>query len=197
MNPCVQLCTFFVHLCTFKISKFKMTGDYKTEVSLKHNEIAAKINVETGEVKPVNKPRGDSDKTMVKFDLMSVYHRSNPKAWQTLETQTTPLELKVALKLAHFARAYTNSLIPLSDDTTAITLAEQLDIDRRMVAKCIDKLFKLGVIGKFEVYNSNQVHTKYWVFNPYLSFNGSKIKTDVVSLFSETTYAYVSRANNN
>ncbi len=165
-------------------------SDYKVEISLKHNEIPAITNVETGETRTL--PRGNKSRDSVKFDLMPSYQRRYPKAWELLKTQTSDAEYKCADTLALMAKAYTNSLIPLNDDTTAVQLSEIFHVSRNIVSKYIDKLFKLGVIGKFEVYDANKIHHKYWVFNPYLSFNGDKIKRDISSLFDETTYALIS-----
>ncbi len=169
--------------------------DYEKTIQLKHNEAPAKINVETGEVKRLGQARGKSNPDFQKFDLMPVYHRLNPVAWSLLASLTTDSELKCAYKLAHIARAYTNSLVPLNDESTLLELSEALGINRNIVERHVDRLFKLGVIGKFEVYNDKEVHTKYWVFNPYLAFNGDKIRRDVVTLFDGTTFALVTRGS--
>lgn len=169
--------------------------DYERTYQLKHNEAPAKINMETGEVKKIGEARGKPNPDFQKFDLMPVYHRLNPVAWEFLESQTTDSELKCALKLAHLAKAFTNSLVPLNDETTLVDLSDTLGVNRNIVERHIDRLFKLGVIGKFEVYDDKQRHTKYWVFNPYLAFNGDKIRRDVVTLFDKTTIAMITRGS--
>ena len=166
---------------------------YYRTIKLEHHQIPAILDKETGEVKPLEKVERENG--MVNFKLMPTYQRTNVKAWQLLETQTTKLEYFVAHQMALMAKAYTNSLIPLNDETTLLELAETVKVDRNVVKKCIDKLFKLGVIGKFEVYEHNEQHMKYWVFNPYLSFNGNTIKKNVVTLFDGTTYALISPRN--
>lgn len=170
---------------------------YKKEIELEHNEIPAKVNIETGEIKTIGSPQGQTDSTVAKFNLMPNYQRRYPEAWALLKTQTTDAEYKVADKLALMAKAYTNSLIPLNDDTTAKALSEVLEVSVNRVNQYIKKLFRLGVIGKFEVYNHNEVYTKYWVFNPYLVFNGNVIKKDTVTLFDGTTYALLANKRNN
>tara|TARA_R110000772_G_scaffold268686_3_gene397509 strand:- start:907 stop:1419 length:513 start_codon:yes stop_codon:yes gene_type:complete len=159
---------------------------------LKHNELVQVVNQETGEVRDVKCNKSPSN-NMRKFDLMKTYHRRNTAAWDLLQSQTTDKEYKVADKLAKLARAYTSALEPLNPDSSILEIAEYLKEDRRTISKTIDKLFKLGVIGKFEVYNANEQHTKYWVFNPYLSFNGNVIKAGVPTLFDETIYAKIMR----
>lgn len=120
---------------------------------------------------------------------MKTFQRTNTIAWRLLKDMLSKRELNVAFKLGLMAKAYTNSLQPLNDATTAVKIAEELEENRNTVMKDIDKLFKLGVIAKFEVYEKNEVHKKYWVFNPYLMFNGKDIQKDVPTLFDGTYFA--------
>lgn len=172
-------------------------SDYKYLVPLNHNELPAKVNAETGEITTFSKrgrrPVSPADASMTKFENPGPFARTYNRAWDLLETQTTPQEFKVASKLSRLAAAFTNSLKPLGEETAVAVLAREFNISRRDVHKVLDKLFKLGVYGKFEVYNVNQEHTNYWVFNPYLSFNGRVIKKDVVNLFEDTIYAKISK----
>jgi hypothetical protein len=170
--------------------------DYVANLKLKHNEkLMSKVNVDTGEITDlkdslVKRKRSPmKDKTMEYFDSDQPFHRHFTLAWKLLETQTSTIEYYIASKLGNRAEAYTNCLLPLSPESTAKSIAEELKIDVRSVSKAIDKLFKLGVIGKFEVYDRHEKHHNYWLFNPYLSFNGKGIKKDVATLFDRTTYA--------
>lgn len=167
---------------------------YKTKLELENHEVPAKLDMQTGEFieiksKEEKASREMKDPTMMYFYSDQPFQRHFTMAWRLLETQTTPVEYKVACKLGMMAQAYTNCINHLTPDSTVRDVAEVLKIDKNNVAKIIEKLFKLGVIGKFEVYNQFEVHHKYWLFNPYLSFNGKGIKKDVHSLFSGTTYA--------
>lgn len=163
---------------------------YEKTVKLRDNETLQKVNIETGEI--VDLPSSPEPRNgMLKFDLMSSYSRRNTKAWVLLASQTNDKEYIVANKLADMARAYTSSLIPLTPDSTVSEMYSILGEDRRKISGIIDKLFRLGVIGKFEVYDKNELHHNYWIFNPYLSFNGKVIKSDVATLFSGTFYAFV------
>lgn len=162
--------------------------DYTSTLTLKHHETPAIIDRRTGEIKPVNAdvkpPNG-----MLKFKLMDSFQRYNTKAWSLLDSQTSDVEFKAATRLGIMAQAYTNSLIPLNDEITERELAEELSINRRNTKRVIQKLFKLGVIAKFEISEVDKGWTKYWVFNPYLSFNGKVIPKKVVTLFDNTYYA--------
>jgi predicted transcriptional regulator len=169
---------------------------YEKVIKLKHNERAAKINLETGEVAEVKtqnrEKKQPKDPSMNFFISNESYSRFFTKAWQLLETQTTDTEFKVAYKMSMMAHAYTNSLEPLRPESTMKELSEFFNVDRRKIQNIIEKLFKLGVIGKFQVYDRFENHHNYWVFNPYLSFNGKIIKKDVQSLFNNTHYAALS-----
>lgn len=164
---------------------------YTKTIELNHNEIPAKINVQTGEIKELKhfNKKQLKDNTMQYFNHDQSYSRTFTRAWLLLKTQTNDLEFKAANTMALLAKAYTNSLEPLTPESTMISVAETLSIDRRYVSTIIDKLYKLGVIAKFEVYNRNEVYQNYWVFNPYLSFNGKTIKKEVTTLFDKTFYA--------
>jgi len=167
---------------------------YKTKLELHDYEAPAKLDKQTGEFtlvesKEEKASREMKDPTMEYFHSDQPFQRHFTMAWRLLETQTTAVEYKVACKLGMMAQAYTNCISTLTPESTVREIAEVLKVDKNNVSKIIDKLFKLGVIGKFEVYNTGEVHHKYWLFNPYLSFNGKGIKKDVNSLFSGTTYA--------
>jgi len=168
---------------------------YTKELKLEHNQLAAIVNAETGEIR-VLEPKAKKepkDRSMEYFESDQPYQRVFTKAWKLLQTQTTDLEFKIAVELGMNARAYTNSLEPLTPETTATKLSDILNVDRKKIGKVFDKLFKLGVIGKFEVYDRFEIHHNYWIFNPYLSFNGKTIRKDVKTMFDNTYYANLDR----
>lgn len=165
-----------------------MKKHYRKEIELYHYEVPAALDKASGEVREI-KDHVNRNPTIHYHNSSESFQKTFTKAWRLLETQTTDKEFAVANKLAYRAKAFTNSLRPLNDDSTIMEIANELNSDRRTIMKVIDKLFKLGVIGKFEVYNANVEYTKYWIFNPYLSFNGKVIDEGIAKLFSGTTYA--------
>lgn len=160
---------------------------YKRELELKHDEAPAKVNVLTGEVTVVQTKVINNG--MSNHRLMPIYQKRNPPAWKWLKNRTSSAEYNIADELALMAEAYTSSLKPLNDETTTTALAEMLGVPRKRIMQYIDTLFKLGVIAKFEIYEHNDGLMKYWLFNPFLSFNGAQIKDSVSALFSRTTIA--------
>jgi len=161
-------------------------GKYKREITLEHDEIPAKINVVTGEMTPIKAYRNNVLEGSHIFAPHTFYHKRFPNGWKFLERYLTSEELIVAITLGDMAKASTNSLKPLSDDTTTNELAEILTISRNYVKDVLHKLFVLGVYGKFEIYEPDVPYTKHWIFNPYLLFAGVTIKNEIAILFKNT-----------
>jgi hypothetical protein len=163
--------------------------DYRQEIGLKHNESAAAINLETGEVRPISKKPNNIPAGKEIFEPNALFQKSYTKSWKFLKSKLTDFEFSVAFELALMAKANTNSLEPLNDETTVYQLVDRFSISRNKVKPLFKKLFELGVYGKFEVYDKTKPYTKYWVLNPYLSFSGSLISSDISRLFSGTEIA--------
>lgn len=160
--------------------------DYTTEIKLKHNELPAKINLETGEVKQIEKRTNNLPEGSIVFEPTAIFRKDYTNSWRFLEKQLKPIEFKVAYSLALLAKANTNSLEPLNDNTTIPELMEILKVSKNVVKPILQKLFSLGVYGKFDVVDVDKGYTKYWIFNPYLSFSGRLLKSDIASLFKGT-----------
>lgn len=159
---------------------------YNAKITLKDYEKIAKVDARTGQIEF---PKEGGNPDMMRHDRKMIFKKFYPENWQLLKTQTTDKEFLVAFALGLRAKAYTNSLEPLGPATTASVLAEMLGEDRRTIYKKIDKLLKLGVLGTFCVYDINGNKEEYWLFNPYLSFNGRVISKDIAELFERTIYA--------
>lgn len=167
-------------------------------VPMRHDDVIQSVNVVdryTGEIIEVEHAltkKGRKPKNgMTKYNLMEQYHRRNTRSWFLLETQTSNKEYELAIKLADRSQPFTGSIEPFNDDIGMSAMAKVLKVDRRTIKDNLDKLFRLGVIGKFEVYEVNEMYKKYWFFNPFLAFNGDVIKESVQDLFSNTYYAKV------
>lgn len=163
--------------------------DYKQEVELKHNESLLKMDNNTGEIKEVNKKKNNIPEGKEVFEPNAVFRKDYTNSWNFLRRILTPLEFKAAFTLAMMAKANTNSLEPLNDDTTIPELMEILDMSKNKVRPILEKLWNLGVYGKFEVKQADKPYTKYWVLNPYLSFSGKIINSDIAGLFRGTHIA--------
>jgi hypothetical protein len=159
---------------------------YTQSVELKNNETLAKVNTETGEVTTVKKRVSNIPEGKEIFEPEGIFRKDYTKSWKYLKSNLTAFEFSVAFELALLAKANTNSLEPLSDSTTVNQLVEKFNISRNKVKPLFNKLFKLGVYAKFEVYDVTKPYTKYWILNPYLSFSGKLINSDIARLFSGT-----------
>lgn len=175
-----------------------MSYDYKQEIELNNDEIPAKMNISTGEVTTLaSKAKTKSNNpNAIPFEPKAMFARTYTAAWKLLETQTTDSEFRVAFKMALRAKAFTNSLEPLDEDVTIRELAEEFSVGVNSVSKVFKKLFDLGVYGKFEVAKQDAHFKRYWVFNPYLSFNGKSIDKGISELFKNTHYALINSRDN-
>jgi hypothetical protein len=169
----------------------KRDSDYNVNVSLMNDEVAAKVNIATGEVVVLKK----GHKLPEGFELagMGRFNRQYPETWIYLEKKLSNLEFLVACRLGLWARAYTNSLMPLSDKSTVEELSRVMGIGVNKAKSVSKKLFDMGVFAKFDVREVDMEYKKYWIFNPYLSFNGRVIDTSMKNLFRNTIPAKVYR----
>lgn len=161
---------------------------YKVETILNDNEVLHKVNKETGEAKEI-KTTKQGNKDVIKINEEEIFTKDFRKAWTLLRSQTTDLEYRVAHHMSLTTSMITNSLEPLSDDMTLRDLAAYFEVSLGKIKSVLDKLFRLGVYGKFECYDAEFKHTKYWVFNPYLGMNGKAVHKITNNLFSNTVYA--------
>lgn len=159
---------------------------YKTEFKLEQDEIPAKVNTRTGETKLINTRSNNIPNGKEVFEPDGIFRKDYTKSWEFLDKVLTPLEFKVVAKLCRMAKMNTNSLEPLSDDTTMVFIAEHFNIGKNKVAPLFKKLFQLGVYARFEAYKPDVPYTKYWILNPYLSFSGKIIHSDIAKLFIGT-----------
>ena len=166
-----------------------MKKDYTITVNLKHNESAAKINKETGEIKELSNGVNNIPEGKEIFEPKALFKKDYTKSWQYLCDKLSAIEFKAAMKLALKAKANTNSLEPLGEDTTYQDLSLYLGVSINVVNRVVDKLFKIGVYGKFEVYDKTKPYTRFWILNPYLSFDGRIIHSDIAELFKGTEIA--------
>lgn len=165
--------------------------DYEQSFKLKHDELPAKVNSETGEVKILKKRNHVTDNDVMPFEPKALFTKNYTNSWNFLNKKLKPHEFKAAYSLALKAKAFTNSLEPLNDDTVITTLVEELGVGKNQVKSVLNTLYRLGVYGKFEVYVPNKPFTKYWILNPYLSFNGRVIDKSIADIFKDT---YVAQA---
>lgn len=162
--------------------------DYEQTFKLKHNEVPAKINQETGEIKELRKANHLSD-SHVEFEPNAQFSKSYPNSWRYLKKVLKPHEYMAAHSLALKAKAFTNSLEPLNDQTIYSILVEELGIGKNQVKPVLQKLFDLGVYGKFAVAEADKPYTNYWILNPYLQFNGRVLDKSISELFKGTIVA--------
>ena len=159
---------------------------YKKEVSVFHDEVLLAVNQETGEIRDLPQRKNNIPKDSTLIDSKALFKKHYQNSWFFLKEVLTPIEYKAAHTLAMMAKSNTNSLEPLNDESTLKELMQVLNMSINKVKPILNKLFDLGVYGKFEVYKPERPYTKSWIFNPYLSFAGRIIKSDIAELFVGT-----------
>lgn len=162
---------------------------YTQTVTLEDNERAASINQDTGEVKVKGSKHKPLPIGVEVFLPSEPFKKIYSSTWIFLETVLTDKELIVVHRLAQKAQYETNALIPLNDDMPNSLISEELGISINRVTKTLKKLYDLGVYAKFEIVTIDRPYTKYWILNPYLSFSGKLIKSDIALLFKDTIVA--------
>jgi hypothetical protein len=159
---------------------------YTKEIKLNDNEIAGRINVETGEVTPLGaRPNNlPKDKSIQKY---SSFFKVNDKAIAFLKTVLTTEELGVVLLMIEKSNYETNVLIPLNDATSLRQLETEFKIGKNRIPKIFDKLYKLGVYAQVKV--ANGIHNEYWTLSPYISWKGKFIPNEINCYFDKTIIA--------
>lgn len=122
-----------------------------------------------------------------------LFHKSFINSWAFLRREFSSTELSVALTLTLMSKAHTCSLEPLDDTATVRELSSIFNIGVNKVNVVLKKLHDYGVFGKFDVCLADKPYTRYWILNPFLSFNGTVIDSVIVKLFKGT---HVERAFN-
>lgn len=142
---------------------------YLTTLKLQHNEVPAKINAETGEVTQI-KQRVNNIPAGKVYVRQTNFSKVNTKTIKFLSEMLSNLELAIVFKMIGLADFDTNSMKPLSNDTTVRELADQFGIGINTVTKSFKRLFDLGVYAQFKIAKDGL--KEYWILNPYISFKG-------------------------
>lgn len=161
---------------------------YDKTVTLKDSQILLTLDKETGEMEEIGTGT-KRNPNQVTFMPTEPFIKTFPKAWQELYLLTTPLEYKVAQKMATMVKMLTNSLQPLTEETTYQELADMFGVSRSKVYSITKKLFSLGVYAVFKYSNADGEEKNFWVFNPYLAYNGKTMDMRTINLFSDTRFA--------
>jgi len=162
---------------------------YEQTVKLQHNEIAAKVNLETGEFQEVKKRPNNIPQGKILWNP-GPFHKRFDASWKYLLNHLTDKEIVIVSKMTLMARPNSNSLEPLSNNSSSEEIAQQFGIHRNSVNKMFNKLFKLGVYAEFRFASTSGIK-HYWVLNPYIAFYGKTISNTLADLFRETKFAEI------
>lgn len=157
--------------------------DYEETIKLKHDELPAKVNAQTGEVKVIERPKNNIPKGKTLFKQTD-FAKVNTKTIKFLFDKCSKLEIAIILQMVGMADFNTNSLKPLSDEMSVRDLSKEFNISKNTVTQTFTNLFKLGVYAQFKI--SKGDIKEYWILNPYVSFKGKLIEDALVANFKDT-----------
>ena len=162
---------------------------YEKTIKLGNNEVAAKINMETGEVTEIKSKSNNIPDGKEKFEYDASFTKSYEKSWLYLVNNLKPHELKIAVKMGTMTEYSTNSLAPLDNDMQMQELSELFGIGINQVRKSFKRLMDVGVYASFTYGHYKRGIVTEWVFNPFISFKGKLIDSDLKNLFINTPIA--------
>ena len=150
---------------------------YSQTIKLKDNELPAKVNVETGEIKEVtnkknNIPEGKSKLGYANFGMLNIELTSK------LEKYFSNIEISVIFKMINRCEFNTNSLKPFNNETSVRILSQEFNIGVNQVNKVFKRLFQLGVYLQLSICENDE-EIEYWVLNPNIFWKG-RLKQDSI-----------------
>lgn len=157
---------------------------YTQTIKLKDNELPAKINVETGEVKDVDHKKNNipEGKSKLNYDNFSIINNDMLKV---LLEECSTTEIKIILHMIYMSNFNSNSLTPLNNETSNSELSRVFNINDKTVKTVFEKLKFLGVYLQLNITEIDGAK-EYWVLNPYISWKG-KLKSDSLFLTFKNT----------
>lgn len=157
---------------------------------LEDDEVLYKVNERTSEMKEIKvKPNNLKDTGKEKFDFDASFNKAYERSWMYLAKELSPQELKIALMMSCMTEFSTNSLAPLDNSTQMQYLSELFGVGINQIKTYLKHLLKKGVYATFTYGHYKRGEVTEWVFNPFISFKGSLIDSDLKNLFLKTQVA--------
>lgn len=159
---------------------------YTKEIRLKHNEIAAKVNTETGEIKEITKRPNNIPEDKEIFERDAKFAKCYKRTWNFLKFILSDTEYRIVHEMSLQAKPRTNSLAPLNNETSLDRLCSKYRISKSTASRIFSKLKGLGVYAEIDVEYDFEA-AGFWVLNPYIAYNSRVIDKLLVEIFSKTT----------
>lgn len=140
-------------------------------IKLQDNEVAAKINLTTGEIIEMKSDRREY------FSESTIFRKSDSNSWTFLFRELSYEEFLAAEALTKLDR--------LNDRIVLRHLIKQLSLSSGEAKLILETLFDYGVYARLGVMKPGQPYLN-WIINPYLSFGGQLIDSSVAELFNGT-----------
>lgn len=155
---------------------------YEKTLKLQDNErVFSKVNVETGEIKEIKERPNNLpiDKTRTSYEEFGII---NIKALSELSKLIDNEHIGVIIHMIRIADYKDNSLSPLCDNLSLRLKGNVLDLNKNRVDRITDKLFSIGVFGKWDSDGN-----KCWVLNPNVCAKTRFLNDSLYSLFKDST----------
>lgn len=169
--------------------------DYKVEVGLKHNELPARVNIETGEFEAVTMRSSNIPDERIKWSNGN-FKQPSKFGLQWAYDNLSDTQLRMFLKMVEMS-GKDNTLKPLNDDISITNLMNIFKLSKNTIKNNIDILFKKGVYGRFEVSTIHNELETYWILNPFLSVSQGTVLKEVFNLFKNTEPAIYCKIKTN
>lgn len=164
-------------------------SSYTKNVKLSHNEVPAAINLDTGEYRIIEDKPNNFPKNKRNFQHDQAFTKSYERSWEYLVNNLKKHELMVAILMSTMTEYSTNSLAPLDDNVQMNHLSEKFGIGINQVKSTFKRLMDVGVYASFRYGHYKRGIVTEWVFNPFISFKGKLIDSDLKNLFLNTPVA--------
>lgn len=121
-----------------------------------------------------------------KLKPQEIFFKKFSDAWPFLYENLNSLELETLMELCYRAGLQDQVIKELNGHTIQEEVSSHLNLTPRKSKLIFDKLFRLGVFGKFRVAKVNDPNSNAWIMNPYLGFLGENKKSGIAKLFKGT-----------
>ena len=154
---------------------------YEKLVRAQDNEKIIIRNSETNKEREVKlrKNQIPKNKVLIRGKQFSI---SNDYVTIRLRKMMSHIEYSIMNQMIAMAKYDTNSLFPLSEETSKTELAKTFDISKNSVQKVFNRLKELQVYATFDC-GTGENAIAYWILNPYISWKGKYADEAIPNLF--------------
>jgi len=166
-------------------------------VKLHDDEIAAKINLRTGELIEMPEHKDNKIHTWLPNAKFVKHYKTFDSTVSELMSRGVwkPLHSQIVLRMMARCKPNTNSLEPLSEKMSMRELGREFGLNYESVPKVLYELFSMGIYGKWDVADMDLYFKQFWVLNPYVATWGHGLHDDTKTKFDNTPWTLLSKGS--